>query len=191
MNTLRSTALALLVTASLTASADARVTHVRVVHHPAYHRTTVVVHTGFPIRRTLPAVYVRPPAVAVRVAPRVFLPPVVFGAAVVATVPAPKTVIWTGTEGLSDENGWSDLTMNVDRRGTKLLLDISRGPAQVSFAEVVFENGETQVVDFNDHVHKLGQYALLDFADGRKVDHVRIVAKADADASDLTVRMIA
>jgi hypothetical protein len=191
VNAIRSAALALIATAALTTTADARVTHVRVVHHPAYHRTTVVVHTGFPLRRTLPAVYVRPPVVAVRVAPRVFLPPVVFGAAVVATAPLPKTVTWTGSEQLSDEDGWTDLTMNVDRRGTKLLLDISRGPAQISFAEVVFENGETQVVDFNDKAHKLGQYALLDFADGRKVDHVRIVAKADAEASDLTVRMIA
>jgi hypothetical protein len=191
VNTLRSTAFALVATVSLTAVADARVTRVRVVHHPVQHRTTVVVHTGFPIHRTLPAVYVRPPVVAVRVAPRVFLPPVVFGAAVVATVPAPKSVTWAGTEQLYEDDGWTEMTMNVDRRGTKLLLDVSRGPAQVSFAEVVFENGETQVVDFNDHVHKLGQYSLLDFADGRKVDHVRIVAKADAEASDLTVRMIA
>jgi hypothetical protein len=39
------------------------------------------------------------------------------------------------------------------------------------------------VVDFNDRVHRPGFYSLLDFADGRKVDHVRLVARAvSADA---------
>ena len=55
----------------------------------------------------------------------------------------------------------------------------------------MFENGETQVVDFNDHVHRTGTYSLLNFRDGRKVDHVRIVAKADRDDTDITVHLVA
>ena len=173
----------LLVVLSLVATADAARRRV-VVRGP---RRTVVVHTGFPIRRTLPAVVVRP-GVVVRVAPRVYLAPVVFAATVV-TLPA--VVDWHGTEVLDRDDGWTDFTMNVDRRGRNLLLQIDRGAAQVSFAEVVFENGETQVVDFNDHVHRSGTYELLNFADGRKVDHVRVVAKADRDETEITVHMVA
>ncbi len=172
----------LLVVLTLAGTADAarRV----VVRGP---RRTVVVRTGFPVHRVLPTVVVRPGPV-VRVAPRVYLAPVVFTAAVVAL---PAVTDWRGTEGLDRDDGWTDFTMNVDRRGRELLLQIDRGAAQVSFAEVVFENGETQVVDFNDAVHRSGTYRLLDFKDGRKVDHVRIVAKADRDNTDITVHLIA
>jgi hypothetical protein len=148
-------------------------------------RRTVVVHTGFPVHRVLPTVVVRPGPV-VRVAPRLYLAPVVFAATVV-TLPA--VTDWRATEGLDREDGWTDFTMNVDRRGRQLLLQID-GTAQISFAEVVFENGEAQVVDFNDHVHARGTYNLLDFKDGRKVDHVRVVAKADRDDTDITVHLV-
>jgi hypothetical protein len=149
-------------------------------------RRTVVVHTGFPVHRTLPAVVVRP--AAVRVAPRVYLAPVAFAATVVAL---PAATDWRATESLDREDGWTDFTMNIDRRGRELLLQIAPGAAQISFAEVVFENGETQVVDFNDAVHRAGTYSLLNFKDGRKVDHVRIVAKADRNDTDITVHLVA
>jgi len=172
----------LLVSLALAGSADAARRRV-VVRGP---RRTVVVHTGFPVHRVLPTVVVRPGPV-VRVAPRVYLAPVAFAATVVAL---PAVTDWRGTEGLDREDGWTDLTMNVDRRGRNLLLQID-GTAQISFAEVVFENGETQVVDFNDGVHRAGTYELLNFKDGRKVDHVRIVAKADRDNTDITVHLVA
>ena len=180
-------ALALVVTTLSIPTADAA--RVRVVHRGP-HRTTVVVHRGFPLHRALPAVVVRTPAVAVRVAPRVYLAPVVFTAAVIATLPPPAARPWTAAEVLDRDEGWTDFTMNVDRRGTGLLMQIDRGAAQVSFAEVVFENGDTQVVDFNDHVHRTGTYSLLDFRDGRKVDHVRIVAKADTNESEIRLHLL-
>src|SRR5437763_38904 len=105
----------LLVVLSLVATADAA--RRRVVRGP---RRTVVVHTGFPIHRTLPAVVVRP-GVAVRVAPRVYLAPVVFTARVV-TLPA--VVGWHASEVLDRDDGWTDFTMDVDRRGRNLLLQI-------------------------------------------------------------------
>src|ERR1041385_7300659 len=109
------------------------VTRTRVTRHGVTH-TRVVVHNGFPIRRALPAVVVRP-GVTVRVAPRVYLAPVVFTAAVVSSVPRnPQN--WRGTETLEREDGWTDFTMNVDRRGGQMLLEIGPGAAQVSFAEV-------------------------------------------------------
>ena len=171
----------------LLTTAAAHAARVRVTHKgPRGRRTTVTVRTGFPIRRTLPAVVVRPVPV-VRVAPRTYLAPVVFGAVVVASLPANRE--WHASEELDREDGWTDFTMNVDRRGTALYLQIDRGAAQVSFAEVVFENGEAQVVDFNDRVHRTGTYELLDLRSGRKVDHVSVVAKASTDESEIVLHL--
>jgi len=79
--------------------------------------------------------------------------------------------------------------MNVDRRGDRMLLEIDRGTAEISYAEVVFDNGEAQMVDFNDRKYGKGVYALLDFKDGRKVDHVRVVAKAETKETQITLRL--
>lgn len=179
----RLVSIALLTVLFVAASADAA--RVRVRKGPR-GRTTVTVRTGFPIRRPLPTVVVRP-APVVRVAPRAYLAPVVFGAVVVASLPGDRS--WHGSEALEREDGWTDFTMNVDRRGTRLVLQIDRGAAQVSFAEVVFENGEVQVVDFDDGVHGKGFYNLLDFRDGRKVDHVRVVAKASTRETEITLHL--
>ena len=168
----------------ITEDAEARA---RVRTRRGVTRVRVTVRPGFPIRRTLPTVVVRPVPV-VRVAPRVYLPAVVFGAAVVATLPPPDVRVWTGGEVLDREDGWTDFTMDVDKRGSRLLLDVERGSAQLSFAEVVFENGETQIVDFQDRTHRHGVYSLLDFRDGRKVDHVRVIAKASS--AETEIRMI-
>lgn len=162
---------------------------VRVVHTRGRTRVRVTVHAGFPLRRTLPEVVVRP-GVTVRVAPRVYLAPVVFGAVVLATLPPPSARGWTATEQLVRDEGWTDFTMNVDRRGTGLLLEIDRGAAQLNFAEVVFENGDTQVVDFNEKVHGSGAYTLLDFRDGRKVDHVRVVGQAATGESEIRLHLL-
>ena len=176
-------AISLLVALSIGGTAEARRVRRVVVRGP---RVRVTVHPAFPLHRALPAVVVRPRPV-VRVAPRVYLAPVVFGAAVVASIPAAD---WKGSEDLDREDGWTDFTMNVDRRGRRLLLQISEGPAQLNFAEVVFENGDTQVVDFNERVHARGTYSLLDFKDGRKVDHVRVVAKASGEETQITLHLV-
>jgi len=176
-------AIAILIVLSLANIAEARRVRRVVVRGP---RVRVTVRPGFPIRRTLPNVVVRP-GVTVRVAPRVYLAPVVFTAAVVASLPASD---WRLSEDLDREDGWTDFTMDVDRRGNRLYLQIEDGAAQISFAEVVFENGETQVVDFNDRAHARGVYTLLDFANGRKVDHVRIVAKAAGDDTQITLHLV-
>jgi len=151
-------------------------------------RGAVVVRPGFPLRRTLPHVVVRAPRVTVRVAPAVFLPPLVWGAGVVV-LPGPDRIVREDSETLERSEGWTDFTLNIDDRGTKLYLQVAGGRAKISFAEVVFENGETQVVDFNDQPVKAGTYTLLDFANGRRVDHVRMVAAAVADSVRITVAM--
>jgi hypothetical protein len=185
----RKLAVSLLVFAALSLSAWSEAARVRVVHHTR-RRTTVVVHRGFPLHRALPHVVVRTPAVAVRVTPRAFLPSLVFSAAVVASLPAREARVWEDRTALDRDDGWTDFTMNVDRRGRQLYVAIGKGPAQISFAEVVFENGEAQVIDFDDHVHREGIYSLADFRDGRKVDHVRMVAKADSRSSEISLHLV-
>jgi len=161
---------------------------VRVRRGPA-GRVHVTVQRGFPIHRALPLVVVRP-APLVRVVPRAYLAPVAFAAVSAAALPAANHQVWKQTEVLEREDGWTEFTMNVDRRGDRLLLRIDRGAAQISFAEVVFENGDVQVVDFNDATHRSGLYSLLDFKDGRKVDHVRVVAKSDTARSEITLHLV-
>ena len=149
-----------------------------------------MIRPGFPVRRALPVVVVRPPLVAVRVAPAVYLAPVAFTAVAVSVPPAADVQVWKDDEDLDKEDGWTEFTMNVDRRGSRMIVEIEKGAAQLSFAEVVFENGEAQVVDFDDKVHARGMYDLLDFKDGRKVDHVRMVAKAATVDSEITLRLL-
>jgi hypothetical protein len=155
---------------------------------PRGMRTRVVVRPGFPIRRTLPNVVIR--TGVVRVAPRVNLGAVAFTAVTLATLPPPDVRVWSGSEKLEREDGWTDFTLDTDRRGERLVLEVEKGAAQVSFAEVVFENGEAQVVDFNDKVLGRGYYSLLDFKDGRKVDHVRVVAQASSKETEIKVHLV-
>ncbi|MCU1350064.1 MAG: hypothetical protein JWO56_3094 [Acidobacteria bacterium] len=164
----------------------ARVVRVRANGRAA--RVRVTVRPGFPIHRVMPDVVVRPGAV-VRIQPHVYLGPVTFGAVVVAA-PRPDRRVWTAAEQLERGEGWTELTLDVDRRGSALLLEVDRGAARISFAEVVFENGDTQVVDFNDRAYGRGVYSLLDFRDGRKVDHVRLVASAQSRESEIRLHLL-
>lgn len=152
------------------------------------HRTTVVVHRGWPLRRALPVVVVRPARVAPRVVAAAYLAPVVFTAVVVSR-PAADVIVWEDSETLSKADDWTEFTLNADSRGEKLYLDVVRGRVQVDFAEIVFENGDARVVDFANKTHGPGTYGVLDFADGRKVDHVRVVARARTDEATLSLLM--
>ncbi|MGV8039992.1 MAG: hypothetical protein AB2L07_07930 [Thermoanaerobaculaceae bacterium] len=61
--------------------------------------------------------------------------------------------------------------------------------AQAAPPRVVFDNGEAQVVDLNEKPIRPGIFTLPDFADDRKVDHVRMVALAVADSAKVIVTM--
>ena len=183
--------LALLVVGILTlqsvSPASARLRRVVVRGGPRHARTVVVVHRGFPLRRHLPLAYVRPARVAVLVTPAVFLAPIVWRPAVV-TLPEHDLMVWEDSETLSKDEDWTEITLTANDRGTKLYMEIV-GKMQLNYAEVVFENGDTRVVDFNEKSYKPGIYSLLDFRDGRKVDHVRMVAKAKSDEAKVILRM--
>ena len=159
----------------------------RVVVRERPRRTVVVVHRGFPLHRRFPVVAVRPVRRTVIVTPLVFRPVVVWTAAVV-TLPAREGLVWEDSESLAREDEWTEFTLVAEARGTALYLELV-GKAQVNFTEVVFENGDTQVLDFNEKTHGTGVYRLLDFRDGRKVSHVRMVARAKSDTAKIILRM--
>ncbi len=163
----------------------------RVVVRHKHKRTTVVVHRGWPLRRPARVVVVRPARVVVRVRPALYLAPVVFAGVIVAAsaAPARDILVWENGESLRKDEDWTELTLNADSRGTKLWLEVVSGRVQADWAEVVFENGDARVVDFAERTHGPGLYSLLDFRDGRKVDHVRLVARAKTDEARVVLRM--
>jgi hypothetical protein len=157
-----------------------------VVHRPA-KPSRLVIRTGHPIRRVLPAsVVVRPVRRVVTVGvPLVFLPSIVWTPVTALTPPAER-LVWQDTESIGRDEGWVDSSFGVDSSGNALFIDIN-GTARLNFAEITFANGQVQIVDFNDQAHRTGVYKLLDFADGRHVKIVRILAKSEADESKLII----
>lgn len=152
-------------------------------------RQTVVVRPGHPIARAARrTVIVRPARRPVVVTGAVvFLPPVIWAATVVALPPRDR-LVWEDSELLHRDEGWVDLNFGVDNRGEALYLKID-GRAQLDFAEITFDNNQVRVVDFNEHTQGPGVYPLLDFADGRHVKTVRILARTPGKEAKLTVLM--
>jgi hypothetical protein len=178
-------AVAIALTVLVPAASSAQRKKVVVHKHP--HRTTLVVRRNYPIRRRLPATVVvrsarRPVVVS---APLVYLPAVTW-APTVASLPTRERLVWEDSETIESEEGWVDANFGVDGKGDALLLEV-KGNAELNFAEVTFANGNVQVVDFNEKTHGTGLYRLLDFADGRHVKTVRLVALSSSEKTKLTV----
>jgi len=187
MKSFRSFFMLAVAAATFLAPLVAEAAKVRVVRKgPQYQRNVVVVHKAHPIRRVMhPALVVRP-GLTVRVTPARFLP-VVAWTAVVVVRPAPDRIAWQDSEILNREDEWSEVIFNSDQRGEQLYLEVVDGRVQLDFAEVVFENGDCQVVDFSERTHRRGVYSLLDFKDGRKIDHVRVIAKSKTEDAKLAL----
>ncbi len=178
----------LVVVAALTtlagAASAARVVR---VERRGHVRTRVVVREGFPIRRTLPVVVVHRPQRVVVTERIVYARPVIW-APVVVPLPPRERLVWEDGETLVRDEGWADVQLDVNDRGEKLYLELT-GRTRLDFAEVVFGNGEAQVVDFNERAYRPGIYSLLDFPDGRHVRFVHLVARAMSPESRVIVRM--
>jgi hypothetical protein len=152
-------------------------------------RGTVVVHKGFPLARTLPRVVVRAPKVVVRVAPRVFLPRILFPAVVIQVRPAPARIVWHQSEVFVRDDDWTEVSLNVTQAGAHLYFEVADGRARVSFAEVVYDDGETLVVDFADKVYAPGFYGLVELQKPRGIDHVRLIAAADGASAGISLHL--
>ncbi|NOT33988.1 MAG: hypothetical protein HOP12_07445 [Candidatus Eisenbacteria bacterium] len=160
-----------------------------VVRGGAHRRTTVVVRRGWPIRRPYRAVIVRPARTVIRIAPVTYLPLVVWSGAMIATAPARTAMVWEDGETIRRDEDWTEVTLNADSRGTRMWLQVVEGRVQFDWAELVFENGDTRVVDMKEYTRGPGHYDVLEFADGRKVDHVRLVARAKSDEARVVLKM--
>ena len=162
-----------------------------VVRRAGPRRSVVVVHRGWPLRRPLRAAIVHPVRTAVRVEAVTYMAPVVFTGMMIAASAAPSrdVFVWEDSEPLTHSEDWTEFTLNCDTRGKQLWLEVPDGRVQFDWAEVVFENGDAQVVDFNQKTCAAGLYSLLDFRDGRKVDHVRVLARAKSGEARVVLRM--
>ena len=128
---------------------------------------------------------VRSPAQPIRVAaPSRYLPVVGFTPSVYH--PPVRQTSWQDSDTIWPGEDWVSSTLNVNAAGRRLFLSVG-GRAQLAFAEVVFESGDARVVDFNNRQVGSGRYLVLDFPDGRAVDHVRVVARARGDRATLTL----
>ena len=158
-----------------------------VIRRPHPVRRALIVRPNHPIRRPLPKeVVVRTARKPVAVnAPLVYLPELTW-TPVVAPLPPAERLIWQDSETIARDEEWVDTSFGVDQSGNALFLDI-RGQARLLFADVTFANGNVQVVDFKDRTYGGGIYRLLDFADGRHVSTVRILAKSESNETKLAM----
>jgi hypothetical protein len=117
--------------------------------------------------------------------PLVWLPALAWTAAVVS-LPARDRLVWEDSETIEQDEEWVDSNFGVDRRGEALLLEVD-GKARLNFAEVTFENGDVQVVDFDEKSYDKGLYSLLDFKDGRRVLTVRLLGRSETPETTFRV----
>jgi hypothetical protein len=154
-------------------------------------RVAVVVHRNWPLTRPQRLVIVHTPRTSAAVVVASFPSPVVFGGRAVAATAAPTrdVIAWEDGETLSKGEDWTEFTLGCGARGTRLWLELPEGRVQVDWAEIVFDDGQAQVVDFAEKTLGDGLYPLLEFKDGRTVDHVRVVARAKKGEAMVVLRM--
>ena len=164
----------------------------RVVRTSYPQRTIVAIHGGWPLSRAARSVLVHSPRSDVRVSSTTFQPPATFAGATIAAAATPTRdlVAWEDGETLARDEDWTEFTLNGDARGKLMLMEIPAGRVQVDWAELVFNSGVTQVVDFGEKTYSAGLYSMINFPDGRQLDHVRVVARARTDEAKLTLRML-
>ena len=150
-------------------------------------RHVVVVHDDFPLHRTWPTVLDRRPGVAIRVAPRTFTPALVWNATL-AVPPSDNATMWNDAETLDPDDDWTETVFDVNDPGSRLVIGID-GQVALDWAEIVFSDGSTQVIDFKVRTATSGLYALLDFGEIRRVDHIRVMALALSPSAAVTLRL--
>ena len=177
-------AVAMLVLAGPAGAKRSHVPH----HDLSVKRVIVAVGPGHPIQRDQPLVVQHRTGVAVRVRPTMYLPLVAWRSVPIAR-PAPARVVWRDSEPLSFDDDWTETTFDCNQAGSRLYLELVSGRVQLDFIEVVFENGDCQVVDFSNRSHAPGVYSLLDLGEVRTVDHVRVIARSRSDVGRIALML--
>ena len=150
-------------------------------------RTRAVLRPSFPIHREPPRVVVRRRPAPVNVRVVYTSAPIIWRSIAIGRLPYSHWA-WEDSEILHRWEGWTDVVLDVNDRGHSLYLELS-GPTQLDFAEVVFSDGRAQAIDFRQRTHRGGIYELMDFRHDRRVDYVRLVARAMAPSVRVSVRM--
>ena len=148
-------------------------------------RVNIQLGAGHPFRRVRTVVVHRQPVVVSQTV--VYAAPVIW-ARVVVPLPRRERMVWEDTERITRNEDWVDTFFRVNSSGDALFLCVD-GRAQIDFAEVHFRSGQVQVVDFHEQVLPNGPFLLHDFANGRYVENVRIVARARTPQATLGVLM--
>ena len=189
-STLKYFGLGIILVALYATSASAQRRRAVVVHpvrHPIAARHALAVRAGHPIHRLLPReVIIRNARRTVIVNhPLAYLPLLAWRANVI-TVPARERLVWQESESIARDEEWVDTNYGVDGVGNTLVLSIG-GKAKLNFAEVAFDDGKVQVIDFTEGTYGPGAYTLLDLPGGRHVATVRILAQSETDDTKLSV----
>jgi hypothetical protein len=150
-------------------------------------RERAVLRPGFPIHREPVRVVVRRQPMPVERRVVYVSAPIIWRGVILAGLPYDHWA-WHDSEVLHKWEGWTDVVLDVNQRGNSLYLELS-GPTQLDFAEIVFSDGRAQTVDFRQRTHWQGAYELMDFRHDRRVDYVRLVARAMAPSVRVSVDM--
>ncbi len=176
----------LLAVAALSCRTSASVGEQRDSSRDSTSRSRVEATRGWPLRRPLPPVMVHPARRSTIVVPDEFLTPVRWADAI-ATPPS-EAIVWLDSQTLRRRDDWTEFTLDVRGSARRLYFDVDR-EVQLEFAEVVFANGEAQVVDFARRLPDPGMYTLIAFGDRRRIDHVRMVARAMSPEARVVLQM--
>ena len=117
------------------------------------------------------------------------MPSVIWAGVVVTALPSRDALIREDGDTLSRDEEWAEVGLSCENSGTRLWLEVVNGRAQFDWAEVVFENGDAQVVDMKEWERGPGFYELATFGGTRRVDHVRVVARAASPQVRIVLRL--
>jgi hypothetical protein len=148
-----------------------------------YQRAPVYIQRGFPLRRPLRVVVRRRPFVFASV----FYGPTIAFSPHFVSLPQDR-LTWEDSQVLYRQDDWTEVDLNVNGPGGRLYLELTDA-TQLDWAEVVFDDGGSSVVDFHGNVQRPGIYSLIGFRDGRYVTYVRVIARAVAPRSELILHL--
>jgi hypothetical protein len=159
--------------------------------HFGARATALVFAEDWPLAAAVRAAIVHPARTDIKVVGATFLEPVPFAETRVVATAAPSrdAIVWEDGETLLKDEDWTQFTLGCDSRGGRMWLEIQTGKVQFEWAEVVFQTGESQVVEFSEKVQTPGLFSLLDVPNGKIVDHVRVLARAKSDEAKVIVRL--
>lgn len=98
-------------------------------------------------------------------------------------------LLWEDAITIYGDEGWIEFTLDCGAAGERLWIEVRDGRSHIDWAEIVFEDGSVQVVDFSDRSLAPGLYQILDFRGYYRVEYVRMVARAATREARLILRL--